>query len=678
MYILKNALRCISRAKGRNFLIGLVVLLLSVSSCIGLSIKEANRKMSKKYADELAQYADNLELTATVNPANGRKTGSLSLETLKELANDENVKEFQYSASVYFAAGDGIEPLDVAGSFKQNKEFREKYGDIKNGESRTTTETETETEETTSSTQSKAESTSVNKTGSAFSYKIVSTVSGGQDETGNEDPAPGAETGESDPDPDNVNPDPNAGTPGGGNSPANGEETPGSDGKKPENGSGQSSESGNPSDFGGGSDMPQMPGGSFPPGGDDEGRREFITRNFTTNNFFFNMGSMNDFTVKAYNTDAAMPAYLSSLNALSQSDEALNCLISKSLAEENNLETGSTFTLKNPDNEDETYTFTVAGIFDSSQSTDSQDTSSNAAFSDNTLYISNAAMEKLLADSAAANPETEESEESDNAEKTEETKTPKALTANYTGMFIFSGVDHYEQFEASLSDDYKLATDDLDEYKENKARYEQEGKQLEDLERYATYFLIVIFIIGAFVLVIINLFSIRNRKYEIGVLTAIGMKKQKVAVQFVVELFVVTFAALIIGSAVGSAASVPVTNKLLVSINTEQKAEDAAESQTASSQQPGDIPSMPENMPDNFPGGKEGSGRGTPPGNFGDTFKNKVEDVNNYIAEISSATDMTVIFEMILVGMGLTLISSAAAVAFVMRYEPLKILNNRD
>lgn len=674
MYILKNALRCISRAKGRNFLIGLVVLLLSVSSCIGLSIKEANRKMSKKYADELAQYADNLELTATVNPANGRKTGSLSLETLKELANDENVKEFQYSASVYFAAGDGIEPLDVAGSFKQNKEFREKYGDIRNGESRTTTETETETEETVSSTQSKTESTSVNKTGSAFSYKIVSTVSGGQDESGDEDPLPGntPETGEGDPDPDNVNPDPNAGTPGGGNSPANGEETPGSDGKKPENGSGKSSESGNPSDFGGGSGMPQMPGGSSPPGGDDEGRREFITRNFTTNNFFFNMGSMNDFTVKAYNTDDAMPAYLSSLNALSQSDEALNCLISKSLAEENNLETGSTFTLKNPDNEDETYTFTVAGIFDSSQSTDSQDTSSNAAFSDNTLYISNAAMEKLLADSAAANPETEESEESDDS------KTPKALTANYTGMFIFSGVDHYEQFEASLGDDYKLATDDLDEYKENKARYEQEGKQLEDLERYATYFLIVIFIIGAFVLVIINLFSIRNRKYEIGVLTAIGMKKQKVAVQFVVELFVVTFAALIIGSAIGSTASVPVTNKLLVSINTEQEADDAAESETASSQQPGNIPSMPENMPDNFPGGSGSSGRGTPPGGFSENNQNKAEETTNYIAKISSATDMTVILEMILVGMGLTLISSAAAVAFVMRYEPLKILNNRD
>ncbi len=57
---------------------------------------------------------------------------------------------------------------------------------------------------------------------------------------------------------------------------------------------------------------------------------------------------------------------------------------------------------------------------------------------------------------------------------------------------------------------------------------------------------------------------------------------------------------------------------------------------------------------------------------------NVVGNVNKYIANISSATDISVILEIILVGMGLTLISSSAAVTFVMRYEPLKIRNNRD
>ena len=546
MYILKNAFRCISRAKGRNILIGLVVLLLSVSSCIGLSIKEANRTLKK-------QYADDMEITATVNAKDMRKTRSVSLETLTALADNALVKDFKYSSSVYFAAGDGIEPLDVAGSFKQNKDFRDKYGDVRNGETRTTTKTETD-----------------------------SAASSGN----REDPA-----------------------------------------------------------------FPQMPEGGFPSnGGEQSGGQTFITNN----NFFFNMASMNDFTVTAYNTDAAMPEYLSSLKAITSADESLNCVISKNLAEENELAVGGTFTLKNPDNEDEVYTFTVTGIFDSSESVDAQDTSSNASFTDNYIYISRAAMEKILANSAEANPETEADEDSE-----EDAEQTKALAANYNGTFIFANLEDYNTFRDSLGEDYTLVSTDV-------SNYEQSISQLEALGKYATYFLIVIFIIGAFVLVIINLFSIRNRKYEIGVLTAIGMKKYKVATQFVVELFVVTFAALIIGSAIGSVASVPVTNSLLVTINSEEQMESA--------RQPGNMPSFGGNMP--------GGGQMTPPGNFGENFKSMMGNfggnVNRYIASISSATDMKVILEMILVGMALTLISSAAAVTFVMRYEPLKILNNRD
>lgn len=584
MYIIKNAFRCISRAKGRSILIGLVVLLLSVSSCIGLSIKEANRTLKK-------QYADDMELTATVNPKSMRQARSIPLEKLNELASSSLVKDFNYSSSVYFAAGDGIEPVDVSGSFKRNKDFRDKYGDIKSGESRSTTETETKTETKTET-----------------------------------------ETDES---------------------------------------------------SGGDSQFPQMPEGGFPPGGGRSGDRTFITNNntfITNNNFFFNMASMNDFTVTSYSSDAAMPEYLSSLGVISSTDESLNCVISKSIAEENELEVGGTFTLKNPDNEDEVYTFTVAGIFDSSEATDATDTSSNASFTDNYIYISKGAMEKLLADSAAANAETETGDtasetaatETSTGTEGEETKEEsKALSANYEGTFIFANLDDYNKFSETLGDEYTLVSNDV-------SNYEQSISQLETLGKYATYFLIVIFIIGAFVLVIINLFSIRNRKYEIGVLTAIGMKKHKVALQFVIELFVITFAALIIGSAAGSAASVPVTNKLLVTINSTEKTETQASEKSSekTSEKPGDVPSEFKNMPAGDMGDM------TPPGGFGGDFKGKMSEiggnVNKYIASISSATDMTVILEMILVGMALTLISSAAAITFVMRYEPLKILNNRD
>ena len=507
-----------------------------------------------------------MEITATINPKDMRKERSVSLDKLNELSSNPLVKEFNNSSSVYFAAGDGIEPLDVSGSFKENKDFREKYGDVENGETRTTTETETKT------TKSKSSSNSDSK------------ASG-------------------------------------------------------------------------------FPGG-FPPGGGDTNITE--NKTFITNNsFFFNMASMNDFTVTAYNSDKAIPEYISSLGVISSDDNSLKCVISKSLAEENDLKTGSTFTLKNPDNEDESYKFTIAGIYDSSESSEAQGTSSNASFTDNYIYISQAAMEKILLSSAKTNPETETSDDSDEEEES------KALTANYKGTFVFANLEDYNKFNDSLGEDYTLVSNDV-------SNYEQSISQLETLGKYATYFLIVIFVIGAFVLVIINLFSIRNRKYEIGVLTAIGMKKWKVATQFVVELFVVTFAALIIGSAIGSVTSVPVTNNLLVTINSEEKAETQTADTADSSYKPDSADSSKSGTGDNMtpPDGM------TPPGGFGGNFKqmfgNFGGNMNNYIASITSATDMTVILEMILVGMGLTLISSAAAVAFVMRYEPLKILNNRD
>ncbi|HBL85052.1 MAG TPA: hypothetical protein DDZ99_09205 [Clostridiales bacterium] len=52
-------------------------------------------------------------------------------------------------------------------------------------------------------------------------------------------------------------------------------------------------------------------------------------------------------------------------------------------------------------------------------------------------------------------------------------------------------------------------------------------------------------------------------------------------------------------------------------------------------------------------------------------------NVTNYISEINSSTDMVVILQLLGIGLLLTAISSSAAVIFIMRYEPLKILTSR-
>ena len=83
----------------------------------------------------------------------------------------------------------------------------------------------------------------------------------------------------------------------------------------------------------------------------------------------------------------------------------------------------------------------------------------------------------------------------------------------------------------------------------------------------------------------------------------------------------------------------------------------------------------------NFGGsGMPDMGSGRPDfGGFGNEFmQNIIGGASDYITEIDSAMNLTVVFQMIGVGLLLTLIASAASVLFVMRYDPLKILANRD
>mgnify|MGYP002323903885 CR=1 FL=1 len=80
---------------------------------------------------------------------------------------------------------------------------------------------------------------------------------------------------------------------------------------------------------------------------------------------------------------------------------------------------------------------------------------------------------------------------------------------------------------------------------------------LDNLAKFALTLLIVVLAVGA---VVLNLFNICERKYEVGVLTAIGVKKVKVAAQFAIELLIVTMCGIALGVAGG--ASVPVSNQL--------------------------------------------------------------------------------------------------------------------
>ena len=539
MYIIKNALRCISRSKGRSILIGIIALVIAVSACIGLSIRQA--------AESAKENAlDGMSVTATIsydrasamgNMAGGRpgmgggfsggsfdpsqlgdimgKDSSLALEEYQKYAQAESVQDFYYTLTAYFNGSENFNPVSD------------------------------ETEDSDSS-----ESTS----------------------------------------------------------------------------------------------------GSFPGG-------------FPGGMGGMNFGASGDFSIIGYSSDSSMTAFINGNASIvdgsmfEEGTSELVCVISEELAMYNSLSVGDTIIITNPNLDTESYTLTVAGIYTSSENNDFSMSMFGASQDPaNRIYMSANALQAVL-DLSEDNSTTT----TDDYGRESESKVTGTLSATY----IFADVASYEEFEEEvrtlgLDESYTVSSSDI-------SAFESSLAPLNTLSTMAGWFLIVILIIGGIILVVLNIFNVRERKYEVGVLTAMGMKKWKVAAQFICEILMVTMLAVVIGVGIGAVSSVPVTNALL-----EGQAQSQSNQQSQMEQnfgRPGDFGggftggNMPSDRPDM--GGKNP---------FGDMLGGAAD----YITEVDSAMNLTVVFQMIGVGLLLTLIASAASVLFIMRYDPLKILANRD
>ena len=553
MYIIKNALRCIGRSKGRNILIGIIALVIAVSACIGLSIRQAAESAK-------ASALDGMSVTATISydragamgdMAGGRGQGgkgqggfdrnqfadmmsgasSLTLEEYQKYATAESVDDFYYTLTAYFNGSDSFLPVS--------------------------------------------------------------------DEATEDEESDGTLDGSLD---------------------------------------------------GGDSSIPEIPGGM---GGGMMG----------------GMMTMGDFTVIGYSSDNSMTAFMngnaSILEGGTMFEEGTSdyvCVISEELAIYNDLAVGDTVIITNSSLETETYTLTISGIYTSSETNNFD----NAMFDRgqdpaNQIYMSANALQVILDASEAASTTV-----TDDNGRESESKITGTLSATYS----FADADAYYAFEnevraLGLDDSYTVSSTDI-------TAFENSLTPLNTLSTMAGWFLLVILIIGGIILVVLNIFNVRERKYEVGVLTAMGMKKWKVAAQFMCEILVVTMLAVIIGAGIGAVSAVPVTNALL-----EGQAHSQSNQQSQMEQnfgRPGDFGggfpggNMPSDMPSDIPD----MGGGKNP--FGDMFSGAAD----YITEVDSAMNLTVVFQMIGVGLLLTLIASAASVLFIMRYDPLKILANRD
>ncbi|MCL1903731.1 MAG: ABC transporter permease [Oscillospiraceae bacterium] len=571
MLVIINAFKSISRSKGRNILIGIIVLAIAASSCIALAIRNA---------------ADDAEAVGLESVS---ITGTISVDRQKLI--EEN-------------GGGG------RGDMSQMRELMERYKDLELDELLIYSDSAYVKDFNYSS------STALNATGELKAY-------------GSEDNA--------DNDSDNVFVSPEGGMVARGGGPG-----------------------------GGG-------------GGMRGGRAIMVGRALT----------IGDFTVTGYSSEEAMTKFMNSTASIKEGEmfdiasDDMTCLISDVLAYTNGLSVGDSIVLANPnyDSDDEDidengddedianednaednaygenageYTFTIVGIYTDTSSGEVNDMPMFSTAQDpaNLICVSYPSLSAVIENSI----ENEITGTDDWG-----TETTTALTDTLSSSFIFADKGDYDSFTEELtakglSEYYVLTSSNLN-------NYESSVIPLRNLSAFATTMLFIILAIGAVILVVINVFNIRERKYEVGVLTAIGIKKGKVAMQFVTELLCVTLSAIIIGTVVGAVISVPVSNNLLATQI--ERAEDEALNQAQSFGRPG-------GGPISFDGGG-GGGRVMSFSSFGGGENERI----SYLETVNASVNLMILAQLILIGIGLTLVSSLAAVIFVMRYEPLKILANR-
>ena len=95
------------------------------------------------------------------------------------------------------------------------------------------------------------------------------------------------------------------------------------------------------------------------------------------------------------------------------------------------------------------------------------------------------------------------------------------------------------------------------------ASFENVARYLENLRNLTLTFLAIVLVLGAFTITLLSVIYIRERKYEIGVLRAMGMKKSKVALSLWIEMLAITCICFALGIGVGTMLSQPVTNMIL-------------------------------------------------------------------------------------------------------------------
>lgn len=394
--------------------------------------------------------------------------------------------------------------------------------------------------------------------------------------------------------------------------------------------------------------------GNMPPMGGNFGGSSSTTRKKTTTTKtekIFNEKAQNGaFTLTGYNSYEDMKEFINgdytiTTGEVSSDFTSNSCVISEELATLNNLEVGGTITIVDPNNNSNTYELVITGIY--KENTDSSSSMNTMFTSSANNIITNVNFIKTMLEKN---------------EKLEPTITPSFILNSKDDIKSFT-----EEVESKGLSEYYQVTTNLEEV-------ESATESVTNVKTFATTFLLITLIIGGVVLIVINMINIRERKYEIGVLRTIGMKKRKVSFQFMLELLLVTIAGLLLGAMIGSFCSVKVANSLMANeIATANKKYDDISQNFGKLNIPKEESSSETNKEDSDENKTEETKEevNMKDYNFGVAQVNEVNDIN-------AVVNFNVLIKLLGIGLLLTLISSLASMIAISRFSPLTILKERS
>jgi putative ABC transport system permease protein len=297
------------------------------------------------------------------------------------------------------------------------------------------------------------------------------------------------------------------------------------------------------------------------------------------------------------------------------------CLISEAFAELNSLKVGDTIRLLSMfENEKMPHKLKVVGIY--------SDTTMVGVQSPFKSAFTNRGNEIIVDIQTASNMEM------------------MATFGMIDATYVLKNPESIEAFEAELrakglKEYYNVITDE--------AGYKKVVGPVEGLSKVSTTFLIAVLALGSVILILLSSLAIRERKYEIGVLRAMGMKKQLVAAGLVTEMMTITLLCLIVAIGFATVGSQPVADILL-----ETQIEALNDANTAISAGPGFSMAV-------SAAGPIGANSALEP-----------------LTNIEIALSVKAVLQIVAISIVLAIVSSLVGIVYITKYEPMRILSERN